>query len=801
MRVRRDAYGIPHLWAADVLQLAYLQGRTTAEDRAGQLEAERLRSEGRLASRVGAAAVPWDRFARRARLDDTARRCYHALDEPVRQWVSAYVDGVIAVVDGVPWRPWTPLGVFLVQHALFGPFPDKLWRSHATAMLGADRAALFAVEGPGSRSGSNAWAVPGQLAGDPHRLLELPGIYQQVGLACPQFDVVGLAFPGVPGVPHFGHAGRVAWAVTNAMADYQDLYLEDPGDVTDAHRERIDVAGGDPVDVDVAETPRGPLIEPGISLRTPSRVLGSLGFSANLALLHASTLDDVVAALRDWVEPVNSVLVADTTGAVRRVVAGRVPLRDRRPNVPVPATDPAYAWRGWADLPRVDTPPLPAVCANDRRPDVADLGADFAPPHRARRIHALLAEGAAPEEIHIDTLGAAPALRALLTRLAGPLRDRLVAWDGHMTADSADAGAYAAWRAALTRRLLHHPDLEPLRTPAPFDELFTPWTDPVARIGIALDALVTDLDGVEPYAAAALADATAAGAWGERHLLTPVQATIDAPADEPPVPLSGDSGCVLATTSVPGVTDACTRGPVARYVWDLTDRTRSRWIVPFGASGDPASPHFLDQLPAWAAGQLVPAFLEARVTVYEEKVDGFGRFALVTLDPAAHAELVHRWVTQPQNRFWGMAGHTVDDVRDIYTYIDALPTHHAYLIQFDDTPIGLFQTYEPGHDPVGERYEVQPGDIGMHLLLSPRRPPPRGLTDAIAPVLFRFLFRDPTRTRIVVEPDVRNTRALRRLERHGFTQAGDIDLPDKRARLAFLPRHRFPLGSRRTGVT
>ena len=36
----------------------------------------------------------------------------------------------------------------------------------------------------------------------------------------------GFAFPGVPGVPHFAHAGDVAWAITNAMADYQDVYAE-----------------------------------------------------------------------------------------------------------------------------------------------------------------------------------------------------------------------------------------------------------------------------------------------------------------------------------------------------------------------------------------------------------------------------------------------------------------------------------------------------------------------------------------------------------------------------------------------
>ena len=76
----------------------------------------------------------------------------------------------------------------------------------------------------------------------------------------------------------------------------------------------------------------------------------------------------------------------------------------------------------------------------------------------------------------------------------------------------------------------------------------------------------------------------------------------------PRVELSGDSDCVLATHSTPGVSDACWRGPVARYVWDLADRRRSRWIVPFGAAGSPDSPHFLDQLPLWAAGELIPVF-------------------------------------------------------------------------------------------------------------------------------------------------------------------------------------------------
>ncbi|MEU8090947.1 penicillin acylase family protein [Micromonospora chalcea] len=664
-RVDRDQWGVPQLWAGDADALARLQGRVAATDRAWQISVERWRAEGRLAAHVGPSELAWDRFARRVRLDDTARRCYERLDPDTRRWVQAYVDGVNAgLAEGAaaapefaatgaapePWRPWSPLGVFLVQHVLFSTFPNKLWHAHVARTLGPDAAGLFAVEGPAS-SGSNAWALPADpatgrgplIAGDPHRLLELPGVYQQVRLACPEFDVVGLAFPGVPGLPHFGHTGHVAWAVTNAMADYQDLYrerLRRDGDrvlARDAdgwtpvarHVEEIEVRGGDPETVEVIETPRGPVIDhdrvtgEAIALRAPSRVEARLGFEALLPLLRARRAADVADALRHWVEPVNSVLTADTEGGVRRLVAGLVPVRDERcRREPVPAWEPAYRWRGDY-VPPVDEPvDGVAVCANDRRDDVAAHGVDFAPPHRARRIRALLADGAEASTVHTDDRLPAGPLYRLLDRLdpgrldepARALLRRLRRWDRAMAGGSAEAGAYAAWRAALARRLRVHPGLRALDEPCGFDELFAPWTDPAARIGLALDHLAAGFDLAEP-AAEALAEVAAGpppGEWGSRHLLHPVHlcfapAVTDAvTAMRERVALAGDTDCVLATSSVPGVSDACWRGPVARYVWDLTDRAASRWIVPFGASGRPGDPHFADQLTHWAAGTLIP---------------------------------------------------------------------------------------------------------------------------------------------------------------------------------------------------
>ncbi|WP_372496913.1 penicillin acylase family protein [Streptomyces shenzhenensis] len=296
----RDAWGIPHLRAGDVRELARAQGRVTAHDRAWQLEVERHRAQGTSASFLGTEAVAWDVFARRARLADTASRCFEALerrDPETADWVRAYVAGVN---EGLPagaarapefartglapgtWEPWHPLGIWLTTRILFAGFPAKLWREEAVRHLGEVAIPLFATDGPGT-SGSNGWLLAGSrtttghalLAGDPHRFIEAPGIYQQIRLSCPDFDVVGLAVPGVPGIAHFAHTGTVAWSVTNAMADYQDVYRErlrrtetgvqalaPDGAWTpvEQHTETIEISGNPPLRIEVLETPRGPII-------------------------------------------------------------------------------------------------------------------------------------------------------------------------------------------------------------------------------------------------------------------------------------------------------------------------------------------------------------------------------------------------------------------------------------------------------------------------------------------------------------------------------------------------------------
>ncbi|XVQ85971.1 GNAT family N-acetyltransferase [Microbispora siamensis] len=178
-----------------------------------------------------------------------------------------------------------------------------------------------------------------------------------------------------------------------------------------------------------------------------------------------------------------------------------------------------------------------------------------------------------------------------------------------------------------------------------------------------------------------------------------------------------------------------------------------------------------------------------REAVWEQVVEGFGAFRIVPVDPQADTGLIHSWVTEERARFWGMLDASRDRVLEIYDYLDGLTTHHAYLVHRDDRPVALFQTYEPEADPVGECYDVRPGDFGVHLLLGPATGEgERGFTAALLSVLLAYAFSDPGHTRIVAEPDTRNDKVIDRMLRTGFTLGPEIDLPDKRARLLFLTR-------------
>ncbi len=190
-----------------------------------------------------------------------------------------------------------------------------------------------------------------------------------------------------------------------------------------------------------------------------------------------------------------------------------------------------------------------------------------------------------------------------------------------------------------------------------------------------------------------------------------------------------------------------------------------------------------------------------RHPLHSQHVDGFGTVHVPPLDPEADAGTIHRWVSGERAAFWGMNGLTQAQVAEIYAHMATLDTHHAHLVLRDTEPVALLQTYDPAADRVGDCYDVRPAETSASTSSSPPAGPDGGLpgwSSALLGALASYVLLGLDRRRVVVDPDVRNEKAIARFLRQGFVPGPrvvlpevdipDVFLPEKHAQLAFLPR-------------
>lgn len=668
VRIRRDSFGIPQVLADDLDELFFGQGFATAQDRLWQLECDRRRAAGTLAEVTGSAAhAVADGFARRARITEYSRAGYAALTADARRICDAHTAGVNAWLDRLaplssPFRrigvgrpmafePWECVAIFVVRHLTFATWQSKLWNARVAAALGPEVMRHFSrasgsvpvIVPPGlvqamaqwtppathdiaalaplglAMNGSNAWAVPGPIiAGDPHRALEAPNVYYQIVLRCESegIDAAGISFPGVPGMPHFGQTQSTAWGVTNAMADYQDLFIESlPDRFTDVRSEALAVRGGADIVVECGLTEHGPVViggsVSGVGLALRSTGLEAAGGSIDCVLpqLRATSAAELDRVLAAWVEPVNNFVLADRSGVITYRTAGRVPLHPAA-NAWLPVA--SGEWSGCipdAELPR-STGRTAVVTAN-QQVTTSDyphlLGINPAAPDRATRLWARI--GDPPSEVHTDTVSLAGLRFAALAE--GSLSD----WDGRMLTTSRQAALFALAEGWLVRELITRLPLELRSNPFAGQEPPATCLSPEMQAGKVVHAWIESgerflLEPGESWAglcqrALSIAEADIGDrTWGDIHQMRPLRLGETDRLDLSPV--NGANDCVMATVHVPGVSTHALLGSTARYVWNLTDRSESGWVVPMGASEDDESPHHLDQHAHYVAGRLIP---------------------------------------------------------------------------------------------------------------------------------------------------------------------------------------------------
>ena len=724
VKVFRDQYGIPHIKAESEMDAFFAQGFVTAQDRLWHMEYDRRRGSGRWAEAVGEQGVAQDKMMRRFRLEASAKADYKVMNAHTKSVFDAYAAGVNAFIhsggalpveyritglESEPWQPWDGLIAYKVRHISMGVFESKVWRARMVREMGPEAAGkLFPgvepgylmILPPGSTSpgpldeglkelaegaaglnhlnemdsGSNSWVLGGAetatgkpiLAGDSHRALDTPNSYYQNQVACPEFDVVGLSFPGVPAFPHFGHNGRVSWSVTHTAADYQDLYVErfqdgkylykDQWLDAETHDETIKVRGGSDVHTTVTVTQHGPVIagDPtqgsGLAFKYTATEQASTWPEILWQMLRAESSPELVDGMEGWVDPCNNLLFADIHGDMGYLCRGRIPIRSRVNGwLPVPGWTGEHEWKG--DIPFEELPvsinPIEGYIATANNRPVGDdypyyIAIDFTPEFRVKRVTEGLkslnrptAEDMAQvhaQRVSIPALAYQGVLKQMepLDTASKAAKELLLDWDGKMDAHRVQPTIYSAMRDALLKDVLEINLTEGLAYDAwhPADRGLGSFSNRlkarlVAMIGEDDCSLLREGDTWPTAVAKALSQAvvTLSERLGEemnewqwekvhqarpKHNLSAAFPELAELLDPPAIPISGDGDTPLQGGYSPAAAATVTSLSVARYSYDPSNWENSLWVVPLGSSGHPGSPHYHDQSETWRQVKMIP---------------------------------------------------------------------------------------------------------------------------------------------------------------------------------------------------
>ncbi len=532
--------------------------------------------------------------------------------------------------------------------------------------------------------GSNNWVLPGSntksglplLANDPHLGLSAPAVWYFAGLHAPAgqlpdgqahgaLDVVGATLPGLPFVV-LGRTQKAAWGFTNTGPDVQDLYLEalegqnnyrTPSGLQafESREEVIKVKGQGDVTIQVRSTRHGPVISDvqpayvqflnkdkfAVALRWSALDIDNQTIVAGMDANFASSVPELRQAFSKNHSPMQSVVMADTSGNVLFKAAGKVPVRsaahDLQGMVPAPGWLAQYDWQSW--IPYEQTPEVSQADIEKRGwhatanqkilpPGyVQFLTHDWTGPERFDRIAQLLSAGTKLDASTMKTIQAdvhslaadrlLPYLQSLSSAHAkGPEALALLkSFKGDMSRDSAGALIYAVWIDEVTRSILI-PKLGETRFKALFGKrAFRPavegvlssqdksWCGEAGCQALMNKALDSALDKI----VAMQGDKVSDWNWGRAHPALSAHKPFGnvkslAAFFDVTGPSGGDAFTVNVGqywTSSATVPFATRHAASMRAVYDLANLDESVFIYQTGQSGHPFSPRYQDMKDEW----------------------------------------------------------------------------------------------------------------------------------------------------------------------------------------------------------
>ncbi|MFC4035089.1 GNAT family N-acetyltransferase [Streptomyces polygonati] len=220
--------------------------------------------------------------------------------------------------------------------------------------------------------------------------------------------------------------------------------------------------------------------------------------------------------------------------------------------------------------------------------------------------------------------------------------------------------------------------------------------------------------------------------------------------------------------------------------------------APLGPSGRPGPSHAPD-LPGRAGphsltglthGPRVPADLLDRVAHWPAARTAAGLLRLVPVEPERDLALLAGWMNDPAvAEFWQLAGDPRVTERHVRAQLAGDGRSLPCLGVLDGVPMSYWEIYRADLDPIARHYPARPHDTGVHLLIGGVPDRARGLgSELLHAVSTLVLDHRPACTRVVAEPDLRNTPSVAAFLSAGFRFCAEVDLPDKRAALMVRDR-------------
>jgi penicillin G amidase len=464
--------------------------------------------------------------------------------------------------------------------------------------------------------GSNNWAIDGDhtttgkpiLCGDPHIQHNAPGMLYLCHVTTPDMDIIGAGFPGLPVIP-YGHNGYCGWTATSLCPDTQDLFVETfeseessrylfKGEWLEARviEEDVKVRFGKGRRLRILETVHGPVIRrkgnKGLALKWVSQDTTLDSLDAMLKQNRATSWDEFVGSMENFVGPALSQVYADVDGNIGYMASVKVPKRAKGDgSIPCDGQSGECEWEGYvpfADMPRAKNPAEGFIATANSKIVSEGYGelitTAWEAPYRNGRISELLRtrEKWSPDDmpaIHTDTFtypgrtfatfavrAAADADGSGLSPAAREAVQRLADWDFSAKADSvAMTIYYYSWH-HLREDLLRHRLGSTL-----FAEYTTSWT----TCNLALENILETLDtywlppekktferavldalekGLEDIACVYGTEDQTAWTWGRVHYLTCQNLLglfwpLDKIFNVGPVPRDGEGDTVNASPS------------------------------------------------------------------------------------------------------------------------------------------------------------------------------------------------------------------------------------------------------------